>query len=366
MLMNIVFRGLWSAPAPFKPAWQRVRFQSKKSSRSDKTPGVMPIKIAVASTGVTARLAQRDCQRGGGDLNGFLGNPMVVTAALPLLLGIVLALFARLALLPSLPMLTLLWAALLLFFYWDTLGPPAMPPVAASQKLIYLAFAGIVIGLLTERILRDRRAGALAAVALVAAFLWLGWRRIGTGALDLQLTAAIVVGALTTVGTALAMSLPTSSASEVEEPFLVPAAVLAMALCGAITSVLGASIVTGQLLGAIAALVGGWCLVQYLATLRGGTAIGWSKDVTFLLIYATATLLIQVALLAPKANPTALLLSPLPLIVTALVPGPLQRFIPGARPARPLVAGMLIATPAMLAILAALVWAPHGAALGFS
>ena len=78
----------------------------------------------------------------------FLGNPMVVTAALPMLLGIVLALLARSALASSSLVLTLLWAALTLFFYWDTLGPPAVPPVAASQKLIHLASAGIVIGLL--------------------------------------------------------------------------------------------------------------------------------------------------------------------------------------------------------------------------
>jgi hypothetical protein len=297
-------------------------------------------------------------------LSVFLGNPMVVTAALPMLLGIVLALLARSALASSSLVLTLLWAAFTLFFYWDTLGPPAVPPVAASQKLIYLAFAGIVIGLLPG--LSGRTASIIVMAALAAAFLWLGWRRIGAGALDLQMIAAIVVGLLAIVGGAIAMALRASPSPEVEAPFLVPAAVLGMALSGAIVSVLGASIVTGQLLGALAALVGGWCLVQYLATLRGGTAAAWGKSVAFLLLYATATVLIQVALLAPKANPVALILSPLPLIAAALVSGPLQRFLPGARPLRPLIAGLLIALPAMLAILVAIIWAPHGAALGFS
>lgn len=294
----------------------------------------------------------------------FLGNPMVVTAALPMLLGIVLALLARSALASSSLVLTLLWVALTLFFYWDTLGPPAVPPVAASQKLIYLAFAGIVIGLLPG--LSGRTASIIVMAALAAAFLWLGWRRIGAGALDLPMIAAIVVGLLAIVGVAIAMALRASPSPEVEAPFLVPAAVLAMALSGAIVSVLGASIVTGQLLGALAALVGGWCLIQYLATLRGGTAAAWGKSVAFLLLYATATVLIPVALLAPKANPVALILSPLPLIAAALVSGPLQRFLPGARPLRPLIAGLLIALPAMLAILVAIIWAPHGAALGFS
>ncbi|OHV60374.1 hypothetical protein LCM4577_16705 [Mesorhizobium sp. LCM 4577] len=290
---------------------------------------------------------------------------MVTTAALPLLLGIALALAARIVLPAASPVLTLLWAALLLFFYWDTLGPPVMLPVAASQKLIYLAFAGIVIGLLPERVL-GRATSLPAVVAFAAAFLWLGWRRLAGGALDVQLIAALAVGLLALVGAALLTAQQPSPSPSPEEPFLAPAAVLALSLAGAIVSVLGASIVTGQLLGSIAALVGGWCLVQYLTTLRGGVAAPWGRGVEFLLLYAAATVLVQVALLAPKANPAALVLSSLPPLAVALVRGPLQNLLPGARPLRPLVAGILIAVPAILAIVTAIVWAPHGAALGFS
>ncbi|MBN9222884.1 MAG: hypothetical protein J0I79_33555 [Mesorhizobium sp.] len=300
-------------------------------------------------------------------MSALLGNPMVVTAALPLLLGVVMGLLARSALPAS--VLFLLWAALLLFFYRDTLGPPVVPPVAASQKLIYLAFAGIVLGLLSEYLFERLGTGAaraLVAVALVAAFSWLGWRRIAGGALDLQMIAAIATGLLATIGAALLAPPRASPLPRAEEPFLVPAAILALCLAGAIISVLGASIVTGQLLGSLAALAGGWCLIQYIAVLRGGEAVALSRGTGLSLIHAGATVLIQVALLAPKANPAALVLSSLPPIVAALVQGPLQGFVPGARPLRPLVAGLLIAMPAMLAILTALVWAPHGAALGFS
>ncbi len=45
---------------------------------------------------------------------------MVTTAALPLVLGMVMALLARFALPPSSSVLLLVSAALLLFFYWDT------------------------------------------------------------------------------------------------------------------------------------------------------------------------------------------------------------------------------------------------------
>ncbi|WP_027164457.1 hypothetical protein [Mesorhizobium sp. WSM3224] len=298
-------------------------------------------------------------------MSAVLGNPMVTTAALPLLLGIALALLARFALPAASPVLALFWAALLLFFYWDTLGPPVMPPVAASQKLIYLAFAGIVVGLLPGRML-GRGTGFLAAIAFAAAFLWLGWRRLAGGSLDLQMIAALAVGLSMLIGAAMLTAQQPSPSPPAEEPFLAPAAVLALSLSGAIVSVLGASLVTGQLLGSIAALIGGWCLVQYLATLRGGAATLWSEGVEFLLLYAAATVLIQVALLAPKANPAALVLSSLPPIAAVLVRGRLQSLLPGARPLRPLVAGILIAAPAMLAIVTAIVWAPHGAALGFS
>ncbi|ESW92430.1 hypothetical protein X770_05420 [Mesorhizobium sp. LSJC269B00] len=289
---------------------------------------------------------------------------MVTTAALPLVLGMAMALLERFALPASSLALSLIWAALLLFFYWDTLGPPVVPPVAASQKLIYLAVAAILIGLLPERLLSTP--GVLVAAALAAALLWLGWRRLAGGSLDPQMIAALVTGLLATVGVAMLLSLKALPSPPVEDPFLAPAAMLAMCLAGAIISVLGASIVTGQLLGSLAALAGGWCLVQYIAVLRGGTAAAWSKGAEMILVYAAATVLIQMALLAPKANPVALVLSPLPLIVAALVPGPLRRLVPGIRPLRPLVAGLLIAIPAMLAILTAIVRAPHGAALGFS
>lgn len=298
-------------------------------------------------------------------MSALLGNPMVTTAALPLLLGIALALLARLVGQASL-VLTLLWSALLLFFYRDTFGPPVLPPVAASQKLIYLAFAGIVIGLLPERVRGGRAAALLAVVALAAAFLWLGWRRFAAGSLDPQMMAAIVVGLLTIVGAAMLAAQQPFPSALAEEPFLAPAAVLTLSLSGAIVSVLGASIVTGQLLGSLAALIGGWCLVQYLATLRGSAAASCGKGTEILLLYAAATVLIQVALLAPKANPVAVVLSSLPPIAAVLMRGWLQGLLPGTRPLRPLVAGILIASPAMLAIVMAIVCAPHGAALGFS
>ena len=126
-------------------------------------------------------------------------------------------------------------------------------------------------------------------------------------------------------------------------------------------------LVVGQFLGSIAALVGGYCLVGYVGTLAGrGDGFGWSAGVAALMVFVSATALLQTALLAPKANAVALLLASLPLSGPRLVAGPLAAFVPGSRVLGPLVAGVLIAAPAILAVIAAIVWAPEGAALGFS
>ena len=166
-------------------------------------------------------------------LSAFIGNPMVTTAALPLLLGIVLALLVKPF--PSKAVATLICGAAVLFLYWDTVGAPVFPPIAASQKLIYLAIAGIVAGLLPGRILSGPKAGLLAAVAIVIAFAWLGWRRIAAGPVDMQMIAALATGLLTAGGAAALMAMRTEPSPSVERPFLVPAAVLAMSLAGALS-----------------------------------------------------------------------------------------------------------------------------------
>lgn len=298
-------------------------------------------------------------------MSALLGNPMVVTAALPLVLGLLLGAATKLSAVRTSAVGVLLWGVVVLFLYWDTLGPPVFPPVAASQKLIFLGIAGIVIGLLAGAP-GGRRLGAPVAVAIVAAFAWLGWRRLTGGAIDSVVGIAIVVTILAAVGALLLLGAPAAAGGGVERPFLRPAAVLAMCFAGAIISVLGASIVVGQFLGSLAALTGGYCLFLYLATLAGRAGAGWGGGVATLVLFAAATALLQTALLAPKANPAALLIAPLSLFSPLLVAGPLQSLLPGARPLRPLVAGLLTAIPAILAILAAIIRAPEGAALGFS
>lgn len=298
-------------------------------------------------------------------MSALLGNPMVVTAALPFVLGLLLGAATKLSPVRSSAVGVLVWGVVVLFLYWDTFGPPVFPPVAASQKLIFLGIAGIVIGLLAGAP-GGERLGALVAAALVAGFLWLGRRRLTGGAIDSAVGIAIVVAILAAIGAFLLLSGPAAARGGVERPFLQPAAVLAMSFAGAIISVLGASIVVGQFLGSLAALTGGYSLFLYLTTLAGRAGEGWGRGVATLVLFAAATALLQTALLAPKANPVALLIAPLPLFGPQLVAGPLRSLIPGARPLGPLVAGLFVAIPAVLAVLAAIIWAPEGAALGFS
>lgn len=300
-------------------------------------------------------------------MSALLGNPMVATAALPLLLGMGLALLARTAVLRQASAEVLPWGAALLFLYGQTLGGPTFPPVAASQKLVYLGLAGILLGLAAPR--AGRFIGLLVAVAIAAAFVWLGWRRL-TGALDPVVVTAIACALLAVVGALSVVSAPAEdngAETPTHGPFSVPAAILAMAFAGAIVSVLGASIVVGQFLGAVAALVGGWCLAAYAGLLFSGTSpAGWGRGTKALLAVAVATALLHAALFAPKANPAALVLAAFPLFMPRLVAGPLGFLLPASPRARPLVAGFLIAVPALLALVIALAWAPEGAALGLS
>ncbi|RVD38155.1 hypothetical protein EN742_18400 [Mesorhizobium sp. M4A.F.Ca.ET.020.02.1.1] len=299
-------------------------------------------------------------------MNAVLGNPMVTTAALPLVLGIALGFVGRASTLSAWPAAVLTWAAAAIFFYWDIMGAPVLWPTAASQKLIYLALLGAAFALSAENNPNLRVQAGGAALLIVVALLWLSWRKLLSG-VDLQLATAAVVALLIAAGlVALLWIKGAAPSAQTEKPFLFPAAVLSVGFAGAITSVLAASIVVGQLLGSLAALTGGYCLfgfIEFLVARR--SSFGWRTGTAILMLLCVAFPLIQTSLLAPKINHVAALLATMPPLVAWLVSGRLQFLLPSARAPRPLAAGFLIAVPAILAVLIALVWAPQGAQLGF-
>jgi len=295
----------------------------------------------------------------------LLSNPIIVTSALPFALGVALGLIGALLARRWADLAAVAWGVALIFLCWRVVGPPVFPPVSSVQKLVYLALLGVIAGA-SVQLLPRAGAAASAAVAIVVASLWLGWRRFAQGQFDPQLLVAVIVAALIAIGvSAIVGQRPRPETPE--RPYLAPGAVLGAAAAGAIASVLGASILAGQWLGSIAALVGGYCLLGYVGMLTGlQPTFGWSKAVEFFVAYAAACALIQTALLAPKANPVALLLTPLPFIVAPLIAHSLAPVLPRARLLRPLAAGLLIAAPAIASVLTAIIWAPAGAALGFS
>ena len=80
-------------------------------------------------------------------MSALLGNPMIATAALPFVLGIVLGLLLHIPVPRAPAVAVLLWGAAVMFLYWDTLGAPVFPPISASQKLVWIGLIGIVLGL---------------------------------------------------------------------------------------------------------------------------------------------------------------------------------------------------------------------------
>lgn len=224
-------------------------------------------------------------------MDALLSNPIIVTSALPFALGVALCLLGALLARRRTDLAALAWGVALIFLCWRVVGPPALPPVSSVQKLIYLTLLGVIVGAAAQ-LLPRAGAAASAAAAIVVAFLWLGWRRIAQGQFDRQLLVAVIVAALIAVGMSAIVGQKAWPKTP-EQPYLAPGAVLGAAAAGAIASVLGASILAGQWLGSIAALVGGYCLLGYLGMLTGlQPAFGWSKPVEFFVAYAAACALI--------------------------------------------------------------------------
>jgi hypothetical protein len=280
-------------------------------------------------------------------------NPFVEAAAFPLLVGIALGLILKLPL-PARPLAaTVLVAAASFVLAGTVFGAPAWPPSSATQKFFYILSLGTVAGLGAEWSLRRPAALIVTTTLLIAAaFAWLAAGRLRIEGVAAPVIVAAIVGALLAAGIIFTMRARVEKAPLEHHPFLVPAAVLVVAASTAIVSMVGAFLGMAQFLGGIAALMGGYCLVGYAALVLGrGPVMEWGPGTDFLLLYVAGAGVILTALLAPEANPSALVILVLSLAGPALIAGPLGRFLPAHRLLRPLAAGFMIAIPSIIAVL---------------
>jgi hypothetical protein len=283
-------------------------------------------------------------------------NPFVGAAALPFLGGIAFGLILKLPW-PARPLAaTILVGFVSLVLAGTVFGVPDWPPNSATQKFFYIVCLGIIAGLGADWSLRRSAALIFTTILLTAAaFAWLAVGRLLIDGIDAPVIVAAIVSALLAVGIIFTIGTRVEGPPLEHRPFLVPGAVLVVAASTAIVSMLGAFLGMAQFLGGIAALMGGYCLVGYVALLFGlEPVMEWGRGTEFLLLYVAGAGLMLTALLAPEASPGALIILVLSLAGPALIAGPLGRFLPAHPLLRPLAAGFVIAIPSIIAVLVAI------------
>lgn len=267
---------------------------------------------------------------------GLLWN----TVAWPLALG---AIFAGLAAATGkrASALGAVAALMILGVYVLLEGWPTFPPAASKAKLAYLILLGAVAVLFARRV----PAVLVTAIALIAAFVWLGWNKLTGGALELSTAAMLAPVVTATIATP-------SLTTRANEAFLWPAALLCYAIGAAILSGpgLGAFVGFTQVMGAFAAWIGGYLLVLYALLLigRDGEAMSQSALQIALIAFVMASLVI--GLFAPGINLTAFAVLSLTLLVPAIAP----RCTGVPRLLRPFAFGLMTAVPAAVSVLIAL------------
>jgi len=286
-------------------------------------------------------------------MNAIFANPVALTVLPPLAAGLLLGLLAWVTSGNRVTM-AIGWSLGVLFVYWLLEGVPPLPPIAAKQKLGYVFALGGFEALVCAAMPWNRV--ALLILALLAV-VWLGWSKLGDLA-NAELIMLAVLVALWLPSTTLIWQRAMQSDSaepQSERPFILPAALLTIAIGGSIISASGLFLGMAQMLGAIAAMLGGALLVSYAALLVRARGLYLLPDGADVAVSAAILAgLVMTTLLAPSASQAALVVLSLGAILVAVVAA--QR-LPSALPdipvLRPILAGAIIAIPAIASSLIA-------------
>lgn len=282
----------------------------------------------------------------------MLQNLIITVVALPLALGVVVAIAASLSAGRKSVALALLAPLLAAVILIGIDGLPAFPPVRAAHKLPYvLAVGGVVLAALAL-LARGRPAWLAAPVTLAGLAIpawWMGRNILANNSQKLTVTIILVLMATA----AVAWISTRRQGGEAVTNNILPQAVFATSLASSMVAILGGYMGMAMFNGALAAFAGGYLLVTYIAWLRGNSAafsLGGTGGLAFAWVAYTG--LLTTALLAPKASAAALVVTGLTLV---LVPFAFYtRRLAGVPHAiRPLVCGLAAAIPALAGILIA-------------
>lgn len=287
-------------------------------------------------------------------MSSLFANPIALTVLPPLAAGVLLGLIAWLSG-SNRAVMALAWGVGILFVYWLLEGVPPLPPIAAKQKLGYLIGLGALLGVAASLLPTARNRLAIASAILAAvAVVWLGWSKISAGgnagALLLAALLAILMAA-GVIGWFLNLNEESVDASS-EHSFIPGSVLLTTAVAGSIIAAAGLFLGMGQMLGGLAAMTGGALAVSYLALLlRGGSLALLAPGAVLALGNAVLCAFVLTGLLGPSPSVPGLIVAAAGPLAALWLRPTITGLLPRAPALRPILAGAILAIPAFVASL---------------
>ncbi len=291
----------------------------------------------------------------------LLEDPIVLGIVVPFVVSFVLSAVLRLTLGPVKGPRYAVAAVGFAFLvtYWVVLGIPMFPPLASSQKVFYLAAFAWIVGLVIDVTHTERAMGHLFSYVFpVIVLLWLGWRLIKGGASGSDVTAMIVLYAAAILvfwrvaATARSADVETDARHALSPNILVMVA----ALAAGIITLIGESASLAQLTLALSLAAGGHLLCHYIAYMRQGVPFTFGATGAFGAAGILLVLIDVTTLFVGRVSRWALLLVAL-VFVADLVVRRIALEGHWARWLNPVLYGVLVALPAVAAVVVATVTA---------
>ena len=275
------------------------------------------------------------------------------TVVWPFALGALAALIALIAASRREVVLALLLPMAALVAYILLEGTPIFPPVAAKQKLPFLlAFVGVTSAFAAAKGQGPFGRIAFAVLATVVSIGWIG-QTVVLG--QLTSTKAHFAEVFGVVGLLGLISAAASANANAPASVMTAAACLWWAVAAAIASVLAPYVGAAQVLGAWAAILGGFLFVGYLAGLFGradGMALQGFAGLAA--VWTTLLLALMPLLFAGEISRSSIVIGALAPIFAAFAQARGWTGPNGApAPMRPILLGLVAAVPAFIAAAAA-------------
>ncbi len=297
-------------------------------------------------------------------MGDLLQNPIVLGALVPFVLSLVGTVVLRLGLgAVAGPRYAIAAVGLsFLITYWLLLGIPAFPPPASIQKVLYLAVLAWVAGLVIDITHTERAMGHLLSYVFpVIALVWLGWRLIvgGAGVGDVVAMIALYAAAILVFWRVAATARSADIEINARYALLPSILVMVAAMAAGFVAVIGASASLAQLALALGFATGGYLLWNYITYLRQGQTFNFGATGAFGAAGIMLVLIDVMALFATRVSRWALLLVVL-VFAADLVVRRVALEGAWARWLNPVLYGVLVALPAIAAVVVATVTADPG------